>query len=104
VLVEGRTLMSPSPIPRYDVLRLDRRSHPILLGAGRKCRVMALPPYTSVRPLVFDDRPLEPEPAGGPCDLCGSQTSYRVASTRDTAAEPAWRCTDTDACRVRRTG
>ena len=33
VLVDGSRLMSPSPIPRYDVLRLDNRPHPILLGA-----------------------------------------------------------------------
>ncbi|PRC57922.1 carbon-phosphorus lyase, partial [Mycobacterium sp. ITM-2017-0098] len=36
VLVAGARLMSPSPIPRYDVLRLDQRPHPILLGAGRR--------------------------------------------------------------------
>lgn len=99
VLVEGRTLMSPSPIPRYDVLRLDRRPHPILLGAGRKCRVTALPPYTRVQPLAFDDRPLRSESAGGPCQSCGSEASYRVPSSGDVGT--VWRCSDTDACRAR---
>jgi alpha-D-ribose 1-methylphosphonate 5-phosphate C-P lyase len=99
VLVEGRTLMSPSPIPRYDVLRLDRRSHPILLGAGRKFRVTALPPYTRVQPLAFDDRPLKSESADGPCESCGSETSYRVPSSG--AGGSVWQCTDTDACRER---
>lgn len=107
VLVEGRTLMSPSPIPRYDVLRLDRRPHPILLGAGRMSRVTALPPYTSVQPLAFDDRPLAPEAADAPCPRCGSADSYRVPTQTDEATEAdgapqlQWLCSDTDACRER---
>lgn len=95
VLVDGSRLMSPSPIPRYDVLRLNQRAHPILLGAGRRARLTALPPYTSVQPLAFDDSPLDPERAGGPCWRCGSTHSYRVP------AEGRWCCSDVDACRVR---
>lgn len=95
VLVEGSQLMSPSPIPRHDVLQLNERPHPILLGAGRRARLTALPPYTSVRPLAFDDRPLDAERADGPCCRCGSTTSYRVP------ADGRWRCSDVDACRVR---
>ncbi|HYZ67788.1 MAG TPA: alpha-D-ribose 1-methylphosphonate 5-phosphate C-P-lyase PhnJ, partial [Mycobacterium sp.] len=76
VLVANTRLMSPSPIPRYDVLRLNQRTHPILLGAGRRARLTALPPYTSVQPLAFDDGPLEPERAGDRCCRCGSTTSY----------------------------
>ncbi|HEX9833284.1 MAG TPA: alpha-D-ribose 1-methylphosphonate 5-phosphate C-P-lyase PhnJ [Mycobacterium sp.] len=94
VLVDGSRLMSPSPIPRYDVLRLNRRPHPILLGAGRRARLSALPPHTSVQPLAFDDSPLDPEGAGGPCFRCGSTRSYRVA------ADDRWSCSDVDACRV----
>jgi alpha-D-ribose 1-methylphosphonate 5-phosphate C-P lyase len=95
VLVDGSRLMSPSPIPRYDVLRLNQRPHPILLGAGRRARLTALPPYTSVKPLAFDDSPLDPERAGGACFRCGSTRSYRVP------AEGKWACSDVDACRVR---
>lgn len=103
VLVEGAELMSPSPVPRYDVLRLDRRNHPVILGAGRRARVVALPPYTRVEPLTFADRPLEPETADGPCTRCGSTTSYRVPAGRryelatDTGGGP-WVCSDVDAC------
>lgn len=96
VLVDGSRLMSPSPIPRYDAMRLDNRPHPILLGAGRRARITALPPYTHVQPLAFDDSPLQPEVAGGPCWRCASTQSYRVA------AEGQWCCSDIDACRVRR--
>lgn len=99
VVVEGRSLMSPSPVPRHDVLRLGDRPHPILLGAGRRARVTALPPYTDVRPLAFADRPLTAESAGAPCRRCGSSSSFRVE------VEPgsrSWACTDIDACRERR--
>lgn len=101
VLVAGTRLMSPSPIPRYDVLRLDQRPHPILLGAGRRARVTALPPYTSVQPLAFEDSPLQPERAGGACLRCGSATSYRVPTDSATGGL-VWCCSDIDACRTRR--
>lgn len=105
VLVDGSRLMSPSPIPRHDVLRLDQRPHPILLGAGRRARLTALPPYTSVAPLAFDDSALEPEYAGGRCHRCGSDTSYRVPSDGAGAATTlVWQCSDADACQVRREG
>jgi alpha-D-ribose 1-methylphosphonate 5-phosphate C-P lyase len=99
VLVEGGRLMSPSPIPRYDVLRLDDRPHPVLLGAGRRARVTALPPHTRVVPLALEGRPLSPEEAGGRCHRCESGSAYRVE------VEPGsgrWACTDVDAC-ARRT-
>lgn len=109
VVVDGRTLMSPSPIPRYDVLRLDRRAHPILLGAGRRAKVTALPPYTRVEPLTFNDRPLRPEVASQPCQRCGSTTSYRVPAgnqfelgTALVDANDPWICSDTDACQTRK--
>lgn len=106
VLVDGRTLMSPSPIPRHDVLRLDRLPHPILLGAGRRARVAAVPPYTSVVPLAFDERSLQRERAGGSCVRCGSATSYRVPTAsryelHAQATADAWRCSDVDACAIR---
>lgn len=114
VLVEGTELMSPSPVPRYDVLRLNRRNHPIILGAGRRARIVALPPYTRVEPLAFTDRPLEPEAAGGPCVRCGSTTSYRVplgsgyelttvtGASHTVTGVSQWVCSDVDACAERR--
>lgn len=99
ILVDGETLASPSPIPRYDVLALDRRPHPIILGAGRLARITALPPWTSVRPLAFRDRPLAPEHAPCPCYLCASASSYRVMSQPGSGT---WRCSDVDACQERR--
>lgn len=101
VLVDGTTLMSPSPVPRYDVLRLDDLPHAVLLGAGRRSRVMAVPPHTSVRPLAFDHRPLAAERADEPCSRCAAVDSYRVLVPSDLGQH--WSCTDTDACRERGT-
>jgi alpha-D-ribose 1-methylphosphonate 5-phosphate C-P lyase len=98
VLVAGEVLMSPSPLPRYDVLRLDRRPHPILLGAGRLARVTALPPHTPVVPLQFEDRPLEAESAGAPCARCASTIGYCVEGSRGSGR---WVCSDVDACEER---
>ncbi|GAB3240564.1 alpha-D-ribose 1-methylphosphonate 5-phosphate C-P-lyase PhnJ [Mycolicibacterium hippocampi] len=96
VLVAGSQLMSPSPVPRHDVLRMNHRPHPILLGAGRRARLTALPPYTSVEPLAFADIPIEPEAAGGPCGRCGSVETFRVPG------ESGWCCSDVDGCEARR--
>ncbi len=98
VLINGRHLASPSPVPRHDVLRLDRRDHPILLGAGRRSRIVAIPPLTEVTPLAFPDRPLRGEAMGGPCAACGSEHSYRVEND---PGSDTWVCSDVDACRER---
>lgn len=95
VLVAGSRLMSPSPIPRYDVLRMNQLPHPILFGAGRRARLTALPPYTPVQPLAFDDVPLEPEATTEPCRRCRSVRSFRVP------VGTGWCCSDVDACLVR---
>ena len=47
--------MSPSPIPRWDTPKLHQAAHLTLLSAGREKRLYAVPPYTDVRPIEFDD-------------------------------------------------
>ena len=56
-MVHGRHVMSPSPIPRWDVPKLNMAKHLTFLSAGREKRLYAVPPYTRVEPLVFSDRP-----------------------------------------------
>jgi alpha-D-ribose 1-methylphosphonate 5-phosphate C-P lyase len=102
VLVEGRYVMSPSPIPRHDVPRLDNAPFLALFGAGREATVYAVPPYTSVVPLTFDDLPFETERTDAPCARCGATTSYRV--TEHGESDPTWVCSDSDRCRRRREG
>lgn len=60
-MVNGRHVMTPSPIPRWDVPKLDQADHLTILSAGREKRIFAVPPYTSVKPLVFDDVPYRVE-------------------------------------------
>jgi alpha-D-ribose 1-methylphosphonate 5-phosphate C-P lyase len=60
-LVNGRHVMSPSPIPRWDVPKLHMAQHLTLLSAGREKRLYAVPPFTRVEPLVFSDVPYKVE-------------------------------------------
>lgn len=60
-LVNGRHVMTPSPIPRWDVPKLHMARHLTILSAGREKRIFAVPPYTRVAPLVFDDVPYQVE-------------------------------------------
>ena len=53
VMVNGRYLMRPSPIPRFDNPKLDRSPALMLFGAGREKRIYALPPFTPVKSLDF---------------------------------------------------
>lgn len=56
-MVNGRHVMTPSPIPRWDVPKLHMAKHLTILSAGREKRLFAVPPHTRVEPLVFDDVP-----------------------------------------------
>ncbi len=60
-MVNGRHVMTPSPIPRWDVPKLNMARHLTFLSAGREKRLHAVPPYTRVEPLVFSDRPYQVE-------------------------------------------
>ena len=64
-LVNGRHVMTPSPIPRWDVPKLHMAKHLTFLSAGREKRLHAVPPYTRVEPLVFSDRPYRVEDHAG---------------------------------------
>ena len=55
VIVHNRYVMAPSPIPRWDVPNLSQSDNLFLFGAGREKRLYAIPPFTMVRPLDFED-------------------------------------------------
>lgn len=72
VVVNGRYLMNPSPIPRWDNPKLHQAAHLTLLSAGREKRLYAVPPYTDVYPIEFDDVPFRVENQDGHvCRLTG---------------------------------
>ena len=53
--------MAPSPIPKFDNPKMDRMAALQLFGAGREKRIYAVPPYTKVKSLDFEDHPFEIE-------------------------------------------
>ena len=55
VVVHDRYIMSSSPIPRWDSPKFHQSQHLSILSAGREKRLYAVPPYTDVYPLEFDD-------------------------------------------------
>ena len=55
VKVNGRYIMSPSPIPRFDNPKMHQCPALKLFGAGREKRIYAIPPYTDVVSLDFED-------------------------------------------------
>jgi alpha-D-ribose 1-methylphosphonate 5-phosphate C-P lyase len=102
VKVEGRYVMDPSPIPKFDNPKLSDCPAIQLFGAGREQRIYALPPYTQVVSLDFEDHPFEPTKADHPCALCGATTSYLDEVIVDDAGTRMFVCSDTDFCRDRR--
>ena len=101
VRVEGRYVMDPSPIPKFDNPKLEMAAIQ-LFGAGREQRIYALPPYCNVVSLDFEDYPFEASKADHACDLCGCETSYLDEVIVDDAGGRMFVCSDTDFCRGRR--
>jgi alpha-D-ribose 1-methylphosphonate 5-phosphate C-P lyase len=102
VMVHGRYLMAPSPIPAFDNPKLDRMPALQLFGAGREKRLYAVPPYTRVRSLDFEDHPFQPLRADAACALCGARDSYLDEIVTDDRGGRRFVCSDTDWCAGRR--
>jgi alpha-D-ribose 1-methylphosphonate 5-phosphate C-P lyase len=101
VKVEGRYVMDPSPIPKFDNPKLGDCPAIQLFGAGREQRIYALPPYTQVISLDFEDHPFDPSKADHACGLCGAEHSYLDEVIIDDAGGRMFVCSDTDFCRSR---
>jgi alpha-D-ribose 1-methylphosphonate 5-phosphate C-P lyase len=102
VRVEGRYVMDPSPIPKFDNPKLSGNAALQLFGAGREQRIYAIPPFTHVVSLDFDDHPFSPSKANHSCDLCASDTSYLDEVITDDQGGRMFVCSDTDYCATRR--
>jgi alpha-D-ribose 1-methylphosphonate 5-phosphate C-P lyase len=98
VIVNHRYLMRPSPIPKFDNPKLDRCPALLLFGAGREKRIYAVPPWTSVKSLDFDDHPFEVEHWGRPCGLCGARGVFLDELIVDDKGGRLFICSDTDYC------
>ncbi len=102
VMVNARYLMSPSPIPAFDNPKMDRMPALQLFGAGREKRIYAIPPYTAVKSLDFEDHPFNPPHARGACGLCGATDAYLDEVITDDRGTRLFVCSDTDHCETRR--
>jgi alpha-D-ribose 1-methylphosphonate 5-phosphate C-P lyase len=102
VLVNGRYVMAPSPIPKFDNPKLDRNPALQLFGAGREKRIYAIPRYTAVRSLDFEDHPFEIQQWDEVCGLCGAGDSYLDEVVTDDRGGRLFCCSDSDYCSKRR--
>jgi alpha-D-ribose 1-methylphosphonate 5-phosphate C-P lyase len=107
VAVHTHYVMDPSPIPRWDVPKLHQACCLNLFGAGREKKIYAVPPYTNVEPLEFDDVKFRVEDfaeAGHrrACTKCGSTSSFLDELIRPGGIR-VWACSDTDFCQRRQT-
>lgn len=101
VVVNGRYLMRPSPIPKFDNPKMDHNPALQLFGAGREKRIYAVPPYTSVKSLDFEDYPFEIERWDQACALCASTESFLDEVIVDDKGARMHVCSDTNYCRER---
>ena len=102
VIVNHRYLSSPSPIPKFDNPKLNMNPALQLFGAGRERRLYAIPPYTPVKSLDFDDHPFAVERWDHACALCGSRESFLDEVIVDDAGKRMYVCSDSDYCHERR--
>ncbi|MDW3207219.1 MAG: alpha-D-ribose 1-methylphosphonate 5-phosphate C-P-lyase PhnJ [Alphaproteobacteria bacterium] len=102
VKVAGRYIMDPSPTPKFDNPKMDRTPALQLFGAGREKRIYAIPPYTDVVSLDFEDHPFEVQKWDRPCALCGATDSFLDEVIMDDQGTRMFVCSDTDHCTERR--
>jgi len=102
VMVHDRYVMAPSPIPRFDNPKMDYSHALILLGAGREKKIYAVPPYTKVVSLAFDDHPFETESFKEKhCQLCGETDVFMDELIDPETNEAYYQCNDTSYCLTR---
>jgi alpha-D-ribose 1-methylphosphonate 5-phosphate C-P lyase len=102
VKVAGRYVMDPSPTPKFDNPKMHMSQALQLFGAGREKRIYAVPPYTEVVSLDFEDHPFEIQRFTEPCALCGAEQAYLDEVVLDDKGGHMFVCSDTDHCETRR--
>jgi alpha-D-ribose 1-methylphosphonate 5-phosphate C-P lyase len=103
VMVFDRHLMATTPIPRWDVPKLNQADNLYLFGAGREKKIYAVPPYTSIEPLSLDDYAFRVEDfSGKACFFCGSRGSYLNEIPASNGRGRSYACSDTHFCQSNR--
>ncbi|MFW6022591.1 MAG: alpha-D-ribose 1-methylphosphonate 5-phosphate C-P-lyase PhnJ [Halanaerobiaceae bacterium] len=102
VMVNDRYIMSPSPVPRWDLPMLDNSDTLYLFGAGREKRIYAVPPYTEVKPLEFEDYKFRVEEfKDQSCHRCGSTDSFFDEVYNAETGKKYYICSDSAYCEER---
>lgn len=101
VLVNQRYIMSPSPIPKFDNPKMHMNPALQLFGAGREKRIYAVPPYTPVESLAFEDHRFEVQKWHTACALCGATDAFLDEVITDDAGQRLHMCSDSDHCQSR---
>ncbi len=102
--INGHYVIDPSPIPRWDVPKLNNSKSLILLGAGREKKIYAVPPYTLAEPLEFDDIPFRVESFNDStgkrrtCWRCGCDHSFLDEFIDAQTGDKRYQCSDSDYC------
>ncbi len=99
VKVNGRYIMDPSPIPKFDNPKMDRMPALQLFGAGREKRLYAVPPYTTVKSLDFTDHPFAIQQWDEVCAICGAGNTFLDEVITSDQGGRMYVCSDTDFCR-----
>ena len=102
--LEEYGIMSPSPIARFDNPKMHQCPALQLFGAGREKRIYAIPPYTDVVSLDFEDYPFTPQSWDQCCAICGATDTYLDEIVMDDAGTRMFVCSDTDNCARRVAG
>lgn len=102
VMVNDRYLMSPTPIPKFDNPKMDDFPALQLFGAGREKRIYAIPPYTKVKSLDFDDHPFAIQQWEEDCALCGAEETFLDEVILDDQGGKMYVCSDSHYCTKRR--
>lgn len=106
--IHGRYVMDPSPIPRWDVPRLEGSKAIMLFGAGREKKIYAVPPYTRAVPLDFEDVRFTVEKFKAQdghrhrCSKCGAENTF-LDEFYDLDGSKNHSCSDTEFCERNRT-
>ena len=102
--INNHYVIDPSPIPRWDVPKLNQSPALILLGAGREKKIYAVPPYTKAEPLAFEDIPFRVEDFNNEseerrlCQRCNCDDSFLDEFVDSTTGQKVYQCSDADWC------
>lgn len=103
VMVNDRYVMAPSPIPKFDNPKMNMAENLILLGAGREKKIYAVPPFTKIVSLDFEDVPFKVEEnASKECHLCHAKGVYMDELYDEKTQTTIYQCNDTSYCLARR--